>query len=481
MGKGLDEWEGLSDYKQRKEYSFIKVDRNLLQSKDFTAEEKGLYLALMLTAKQMATNEVYINISLGELVGILLDNPTAPTIRNSKQTILDLLASLADKKAILASVDNDRITAKVNTDYKPFTKFYNVFEVLTLPKLQAKSLKKALKNLAIFGFVIASSGADSSDHAHIYINGLSYMSSVVGLSYSTVKKNVDSLVSGGILARKIYSTKDKHQHSLLTLNTDLDKQRLESYLIAKLEKEKPKEQQAKEQQQQSESQAETESPLFYTGKVSQILGFDVTQNKYLKQIINNWKAQHGEEVTLIALDLIKPKYDEGGRKYKNGMFNALHTINWVNKVLDNEKDKFGNSYWDRAKKIQEHDKLVDQGKIKVIEDKDLPMTRINLDKPDPNYHRQGGKVQDASEPIEDDDIDFDKVADEVFGYGNPTSPQQSESETDVESQADVNSDVDEENMSYDDILRKVMKETAEKTKNDPLFLIKEQAKAHSKA
>lgn len=474
MGKGLDDWESLTDYKHRKEYSFIKVDRNLIQSKDFTAEEKGLYLALMLTAKQMATNEVYINITLGELVGILLDTPTAPTIRNSKQTILDLLASLADKKAILTSVDGERITAKVNSDYKPFTKFYNVFEVLTLPKLQAKSLKKALRNIAIWGFVIASSGADSSDNAHIYINGLSYMASVMRLSYSTVKKNVDGLVSGRILARKIYSTKDKHQHSLLTLNTDLDKQRLESYLIAKFEKEKPKEQQAKEQQQ---SESDVELPLFYTGKVSKLLGFDVTQNKYLKQIINNWKAQHGEEVTLIALDLIKPKYDEGGRKYKNGMFNALHTINWVNKVLDNEKDKYGNSYWDRAKKIQEHDKLVEQGKIKVIEAKDLPNTYIDLDKPDPNYHRQGGKVQDASEPIEDDDIDFDKLADEVFKYGNPTTQQQTE--TDIESQAET--DVDEENMSFNDMMREAMKQIDEKTKNNPLWQIEQTAQAHSKA
>lgn len=477
MGKGLADWESLSDYKHRKEYTFIKVDRNLLQSKDFTAEEKGLYLALMLTAKQMATHEVYVNITLGELVGILLDNPTAPTIRNSKQTILDLLASLADKKAILASVDGERITAKVNTDYKPFTKFYNVFEVLTLPKLQAKSLKKALRNLSIWGFVIASSGADSSDNAHIYINGLSYMSSVVGLSYSTVKKNVDSLVSGGILARKIYSTKDKHQHSLLALATDLDKHRLESYLIAKFEKEKPKQQQAKEQQSESESQAET--PLFYTGKVSKLLGFDVTQNKYLKQIINNWKAQHGEEVTLIALDLIKPKYDEGGRKYKNGMFNALHTVNWVNKVLNNEKDKYGNSYWDRAEKVQEHDKLVEQGKIKVIEDKDLPMTHIDFDTPDPNYKRQGTITKDSSEPIEDDDIDFDKLADEVFKYGNPTTQQQTE--TDIESQAETDVESDEENMSYNEIMSEVMKEINEKTKNNPLWQIEQTAQADSKA
>lgn len=474
MGKGLDDWESLTDYKQRKEYSFIKVDRNLIQSKDFTAEEKGLYLVLMMTAKQIATHEVYVNITLGELVGILLDNPTAPTIRNSKQTILDLLASLAEKKVILTTVEDERITAKVNTDYKPFTKFYNVFEVLTLPRLKAKSLKKALRNITIWGFVVASSGADSSDNAHIYINGLSYMSSVIGLSYSTVKKTVDVLVSGGILARKIYNTKDKHQHSLLTLNTDLDKRQLESYLIAKLEKQKPKEQQAKEQ---SESQAETESPLFYTGKVSQILGFDVTQNKYLKQIINNWKAQHGEEVTLIALDLIKPKYDEGGRKYKNGMFNALHTINWVNKVLDNEKDKYGNSYWDRAEKIQEREEQIRQGKIKVIEDKDLPMTHIDFDKPDPNYQRQGSLTKDASKDIIDVDIDLEKLADQVFDYDNPTLPQQSESEAET----DVDSDEDGENMNYNDAMREAMKQLDEKAKNDPLFWIKEQAKAHSKA
>lgn len=471
MVKGLAEWTSLSDYKQRKEYTFIKVDRNLIQSKDFTAEEKGLYLALMMTAKQIATHEVYVNITLSQMVGILLDKPTAPTIRSSKKTILDLVASLAEKKVILTTVDDERITAKVNTDYKPFTKFFNVFEVLTLPRLKAKSLKKALRNLAIWGFVVASSGADSSDNAHIYVNGLSYMASVMRLSYSTVKKNVDSLVSGRILARKIYSTKDKHQHSLLTLNTDLDKKQLESYLIAKFDKEKPKEQQPK--QQQSESQADEESPLFYTGKVSRLLGFDVTQNKYLKQIINNWKAQHGEEVTLIALDLIKPKYDEGGRKYKNGMFNALHTINWVNKVLDNEKDKYGNSYWDRAKKVQDHDKLVEQGKIKVIEDKDLPMTHIDFDKPDPNYRPQGTITKDASEPIIDDDIDLDELADKTFGYDNPTSPQQAESEAE--------SDVDEENMSPEALIYQVTKEFNEKAKADRKYYINQLGQAHSKS
>lgn len=474
MVKGLADWESLSDYKQRKEYSFIKVDRNLIQSKDFTAEEKGLYLALMLTSKQMATHEVYVNITLGELVGILLENPTAPTIRNSKQTILDLLASLADKKAILTTVDGDRITAKVNSDYKPFTKFYNVFEVLTLPKLQAKSLKKALRNLSIWGFVIASSGADSSDNAHIYVNGLSYMSSVMRLSYSTVKKNVDSLVSGGILARKIYSTKDKHQHSLLTLNTDLDKQRLESYLIAKLEKEKPKEQQAKEQQQ-SESQADSETPLFYTGKVSKLLGFDVTRNKALKNKVNKWKADHGEDVTLIALDLVKPKLKKLGYQYEDGKFNALHTINWVNKVLEDHIERNGKTYWDMAEEIQEHDKLVEQGKIKVIEDKDLPNTYIDLDKPDPNYHRQGTITKDASEPVEeyDDGIDLDKLADETFGYGNPTTQQQAE--TDVESQADVDSD--EENMSDEALIYKVTKEFNEKGSN---YYLNQLEQAHSK-
>lgn len=477
MGKGLDEWEGLSDYKQRKEYSFIKVDRNLLQSKDFTSEEKGLYLALMLTSKQMATSEVYINITLGELVGILLDNPTAPTIRNSKQTILDLLASLADKKAILTTVDNDRITAKVNSDYKPFTKFYNVFEVLTLPKLRAKSLKKALRNIAIWGFVVASSGADSSDNVHIYINGLSYMSSVVGLSYSTVKKNVDALVSGEILARKIYSTKDKHQHSLLTLNTDLDKQRLESYLIAKFEKEKPKEQQPKQQQ----SESDVELPLFYTGKVSKLLGFDVTRNKALKNKVNKWKADHGEDVTLIALDLVKPKLKKLGYQYEDGKFNALHTINWVNKVLEDHIERNGKTYWDRAEAIQEHEEQIRQGKIKVVEDKDLPMTRIDLDKPDPNYRRQGSITKDASEGIIDNDIDLDALADETFGYENPTLPQQAESQTEAESQVDVDSDEDEENMSYNDMMREAMKQIDEKTKANPLWYVEAQAKAHSKA
>lgn len=443
MGKGLADWESLTDYKQRKEYTFIKVDRNLIQSKDFTAEEKGLYLALMMTAKQIATNEAYVNITLSELVGILLDTPTAPTIRSSKKTILDLLASLADKKAILTTVEDGRIIAKVNTDYKPFTKLYNVFEVLTLPKLKAKSLKKALRNIAVFGFVVASSGADSADNSHIYINGLSYMSSVIGLSYSTVKKNVDNLVSGGVLARKIYNTKDKHQHSLLTLNTDLDKHRLESYLIAKFEKEKPKEQQAKEQ---SESQADEESPLFYTGKVSQILGFDVARNKALKNKVNQWKAEHGEDVTLIALDLVKPKLKKLGYQYTDGKFDALYTINWVNKVLEDHIERNGKTYWDRAEEIQEHDELVKQGKIKVIEDKDLPNTYIDLDTPDPNYKRQGTITKDASEPITDNDIDFEKIADKTFGYGNPTT--QPPVELDAETADEVETMSDDERLLY---------------------------------
>ena len=169
--------------------------------------------------------------------------------------------------------------------------------------------------------------------------------------------------------------------------------------------------------------------------------------------------------------MVKPKLKEVGYKYEDGKFNALYTINWINKVLEDHVQRNGKTYWDMAKEIREHDKLVEQGKIKVIEDKDLPMTQIDFDTPDPNYKRQGSINKDASKDIIDIDIDLEKLADKTFGYDNPITQQQAESETDV----------DEENMSYNDAMREAMKQLDEKTKNNPLWQIEQTAQAHSKA
>lgn len=415
----VDDWFNLSEYKERNEYTFVKVDRNLIQSNDLSAEEKGLYVTMMLLAFKTTTQEMKLNVELDTLIKTLSSVTDSRSITKQGEIVVNYLKKMNDKNIICdLNITNNVIKATLSADCTPFTKFYSPVREIDLPKLRAKTVVKTIKNIAIYSFIIASSGADKAKHAHLYINGLSYMSECLGMSYTTLKDNVDALVNQQILARKTYTTRDRRKHTLLTTYAQLDIQQLDNYVDSIFGKQ-PKQQQ-KEQSQETpklvdddanNTPAETDKSIqnsdSYLEKVTKYLRFNPSETAGALKIVNSWKRTWGEDVVLRALEV--KKYKIADFKPKSDM----HMINWVNRMIENEdgfaRAKNGLDNFNRVEKLRE------QGKI--VEDKEMPMTQIDLDTPDPNYQRQGGIAKDASEPIEeyDDDIDLDKLADEVFG------------------------------------------------------------------
>lgn len=417
----VDDWFNLSEYKERNEYTFVKVDRNLIQSNDLSAEEKGLYVTMMLLAFKTTTQEMKLNVELDTLIKTLSSVTDSRSITKQREIVVNYLNKMNDKNVICdLNITNNVIKATLSADCTPFTKFYSPVREIDLPKLRAKTVVKTLKNITIYSFIIASSGADKARHAHLYINGLSYMSECLGMSYTTLKDNVDALVNQQILARKTYTTRDRRKHTLLTTYTQLDIQQLDNYVNSVFGKQPKQQQQQKEQRQETpklvddavnntpaETDKDTQNSDSYLEKVAKYLRFNPSETAGALKIVNSWKRTWGEDVVLRALEV---------KKYKIAEFipkSNMHMINWVNRLIENEdgfaRAKNGLDNFTRVEKLRE------QGKI--VEDKDMPMTQIDLDTPDPNYQRQGGIAKDASEPIEeyDDDIDLDKLADEVFG------------------------------------------------------------------
>lgn len=414
----VDDWFNLSEYKKRNEYTFVKVDRNLIQSNDLSAEEKGLYVTMMLLAFKTTTQEMKLNVELDTLIKTLSSVTDSRSITKQGEIVVNYLNRMNDKNVICdLNITNNVIKATLSADCTPFTKFYSPVREIDLPKLRAKTVVKTLKNIAIYSFIIASSGADKARHAHLYINGLSYMSECLGMSYTTLKDNVDALVNQQILARKTYTTRDRRKHTLLTTYTQLDIQQLDSYVNSVFGKQ-PKQQKGQSQETPklvdddvnntpAETDKDTQNSDSYLEKVAKYLRFNPSETAGALKIVNSWKRTWGEDVVLRALEV---------KKYKIAEFipkSDMHMINWVNRLIENEdgfaRAKNGLDNFNRVEKLRE------QGKI--VEDKDMPMTQIDLDTPDPNYQRQGSIAKDASEPIEeyDDDIDLDALADEVFG------------------------------------------------------------------
>lgn len=415
-----DNWLNLVSYKQRKEYLFVKADRSLLRSTDYTVEEKGLYLILLSRMHQLKANQGNVCISIDELLNAISTANDYRSIQHHKQLIVKTLKQLILKKVIDGDVNDERINVLIDTDYVPFTQIYNVITLNIFPIMRSKSVKKSLRRLAVYGFVVASVGSEKTASSHIYINGLSYIAKCLLIPYSTLKKDIEYLVNQQILARKTYTTSDKRKHTLLTTYTELDIQQLDNYVNSVFSK------QPKQQQQQEEQRQETPQPVdddlddtpaksgeiaqnsdSYLEKVAKYLRFNPSETAGALKIVNSWKRTWGEDVVLRALEV---------KQYKIADFTPksdMHMINWVNRMIENE-DGFA-----RAKKGLDNftrvEKLREQGK--VIDDKDMPMTQIDLDTPDPNYQRQGNAAKDASEPIEeyDDGIDLDALADQVFG------------------------------------------------------------------
>lgn len=421
-----DNWLNLVSYKQRKDYLFVKADRSLLRSTDYTVEEKGLYLILLSRMHQLKANQGNVCISIDELLNAISTANDYRSIQHHKQLIVKTLKQLMLKKVIDGEVNDERINVLIDTDYVPFTQIYNVITLNIFPIMRSKSVKKSLRRLAVYGFVVASVGSENAVSAHIYTKGLNYIAKCLLIPYSTLKKDIEYLVNQQILARKTYTTRDRRKHTLLTTYTELDIQQLDNYVNSVFGKQ-PKQQQQQEEQRQETSQLvdndldntpakSHKSTTSYFDEVSDYVGFDVTDDKTILKIVKGWESHYTMQIVLTALDKLKYKIADF-RPSSN-----LHMINWVNKLLTS------GGYLDDVKaglaEVSRVEELRKQGK--VVDAKDIPNERIDFfgdEKDTDNSSIKVKKDLETNQETEDsdtddviEDIDFQAIADNIFKY-----------------------------------------------------------------
>ena len=421
-----DNWLNLVSYKQRKEYLFVKADRSLLRSTDYTVEEKGLYLILLSRMHQLKANQGNVCISIDELLNAISTANDYRSIQHHKQLIIKTLKQLMLKKVIDGDVNDERINVLIDTDYVPFTQIYNVITLNIFPMIRSKSVKKSLRRLAVYGFIIASVGSEKTPSAHIYIKGLSYIAKCLLIPYSTLKKDIEYLVNQQILARKSYTTSDKRKHTLLTTYTELDIQQLDNYVNSvfgkqpKQQHEEPKEQRQETPQpvddDSDNAPAKSHKSTSYFDEVSDYVGFDVTDDKTIFKIVKGWESHYNMQIVLTALDKLKYKIADF-RPSSN-----LHMINWVNKLLTS------GGYLDDVRaglaEVSRVEELRKQGK--VVDAKDIPNEHIDLlgdEKDADNSSIKVKKDLETKQETEDndtddviEDIDFQAIADNIFKY-----------------------------------------------------------------
>lgn len=423
----VDDWFNLSEYKERNEYTFVKIDRSLIQSNDLSAEEKGLYVTMMLLAFKTTTQEMKLNVELDTVIKTLSSVTDSRSITKQGEIVVNYLNKMNGENIICdLNITNNVIKATLSADCTPFTKFYSPVREIDLPKLRAKTVVKTLKNIAIYSFIITSSGADKARHAHLYINGLSYMSECLGMSYTTLKDNVDALVNQQILARKTYTTRDRRKHTLLTTYTQLDIQQLDNYVNSVFGKQSKQQQQQEEQRQEKPQYVDDDSDntpakshkstTSYFDEVSDYVGFDVTDDKTILKIVKGWESHYNMQIVLTALDKLKYKIAD----FKPS--SNLHMINWVNKLLTS------GGYLDDVKaglaEVSRVDELRRQGK--VVDAKDIPNERIDFlgdEKDTDNSSIKVKKDLETKQETEDgdkddviEDVDFQAIADNIFKY-----------------------------------------------------------------
>lgn len=421
----INDWINLSNYDQRKDYNFIKANRELLQSKDVTAEEKGLYILLLINAQQINTSKAYVKVGIDDLIDMSSDSDDIRTINNQRKIILTILNKLKEKGIVSDKIVDNKLTTCINVNYTPFTQIYLVSALDMLSKLKVRSIKRALRNIAIYGFVVASAGADNTSHAHIYVNGLYYMSKHMSIPYETLRKNIDYLVDRQILARRVRVTKDKRKHTLLTTYTELDIQQLDNYVNSVFGKQ-PKQKEQKAQRQETPQPIDDDSDnapakshkstTSYFDEVSDYVGFDVTDDKTILKIVKGWESRYNMQIVLTALDKLKYKIADF-RPSSN-----LHMVNWVNKLLTS------GGYLDDVKaglaEVSRVEELRKQGK--VVDAKDIPNEHIDLLGDEEDTDNSSIKVKkdlETNQETEDsdtddviEDIDFQAIADNIFKY-----------------------------------------------------------------
>lgn len=243
-------WKKLNQDKQRKEYNFIKVDRNFIQNNDYTTTQKGLYFLLLCVSKPITTNERYVSVNVNDLITYVTPSKDTRTKRNTKELLLTTLMELQEHEIIsYYGMINDNINVYINTDVTPFTKLYEIDALQALDKMTTSRADTTLTLYAAYAFVYVSVGNGKVKNKGIYIHGLTYMSNCLDVEYRTLQRYLDELVGKQFIVKKDYMESKNKKKVVISLYNDIDIERLGQYIAKKTTKNKKDNKQLPQEQQ----------------------------------------------------------------------------------------------------------------------------------------------------------------------------------------------------------------------------------------
>lgn len=246
-------WKELNQDKQRKEYSFIKVDRNFIQNNEYTTTQKGLYILLLCLSKPITTNVRYTTINVNELISYVTTSKDTRTKKSVKALLLNTLMELQEHEIIVYDgMNKDRINVYINVDVTPFTKLYEIDALNILDVLTTSRAANTLTLYALYAFVYVSVGNGIVKNKGVYIHGLTYICDCLGLEYRTLQRHLDELEENSLIVKSNYMESKNKKKVVISLFNDIDIMHLSTY-TNKRKKESKKDNKQLDQEQQQET------------------------------------------------------------------------------------------------------------------------------------------------------------------------------------------------------------------------------------
>lgn len=335
-------WKELNQDKQRKEYNFIKVDRNFIQNNDYTTTQKGLYLLLLCLSKPITTNERYVSVNVNDLITYVTPSKDTRTKRNTKELLLTTLMELQEHEIIsYDGMINDNINVYINTDVTPFTKLYEIDALQALDKMTTSRADTTLTLYAAYAFVYVSVGNGKVKNKGIYIHGLTYMSNCLDVEYRTLQRYLDELVGKQFIVKKDYMESKNKKKVVISLYNDIDIERLGQYIAKKTTKSKKDNKQQEQEQQQDNTN--TSDDKEQEKRLRTIKDYTDLDDESVKLLSNAWK-EYSTELVDWNLSQFEDAY-EWFTKHKTP--SMKHAINWLKKTFDDTVD-------DTRRKLEKH-------------------------------------------------------------------------------------------------------------------------------
>lgn len=209
--------------------SFIVSNTILRGQVSLTAEEKGLFVLLSRYAtpiadtKKMATYQV--TITLKQVASLILkDDTKSKTKYNLTQKLKMLVNRLQQKHILLLSSEvKGAVDAYFTIDKSSYTAINRVSldRVVRVTKNNANS-NSTLKQLALYATIISSlNNSEMNANYHVYTFGLHRLAKLTGISYDTVRRYLKVMSQAKILYVKtynVYSDKDTYKkQTVITL------------------------------------------------------------------------------------------------------------------------------------------------------------------------------------------------------------------------------------------------------------------------